>query len=83
MGTNVFDMIDGKAVELTEEENNARIAERKEVVAAMEAEAAAIAWLTGRQEEYGQIASQLDEMFHDFDAWKARIQEVKNKYPKP
>ena len=36
MGTNVFDMIDGKAVELTEEENNARIAERKEVVAAME-----------------------------------------------
>lgn len=83
MGTNVFDMIDGKAVELTEEENNARIAERKEVVAAMEAEAAAIAWLTGRQEEYGQIASQLDEMFHDFDAWKARIQAVKNKYPKP
>ena len=83
MGTNVFDMIDGKAVELTEEENNARIAERKEVVAAMEAEVAAIAWLTGRQEEYGQIASQLDEMFHDFDAWKARIQAVKNKYPKP
>ena len=83
MGTNVFDMIDGKAVELTEEENNARIAERKEVVAAMEAEAAATAWLTGRQEEYGQIASQLDEMFHDFDAWKARIQAVKNKYPKP
>ena len=83
MGTNVFDMIDGKAVELTEEENNARIAERKEAVAAMEAEAAAIAGLTGRQEEYGQIASQLDEMFHDFDAWKARIQAVKNKYPKP
>ena len=79
MGTNTFKMVDGETIELTEEENTQRIAD----IAAAEAEAAATAWLRGRLEEYGNWADQLDEMFHDFDAWKARIQAVKNKYPKP
>jgi hypothetical protein len=36
-----------------------------------------------REAEYGSTESQLDEQFHNFDAWKARIQSIKNKYPKP
>ncbi len=35
-----------------------------------------------RVEEYGSIGSQLDEIFHNMDAWKERIQSVKDKYPK-
>lgn len=79
MSTGVFKMVDGETIELTEEENNQRIADGE----AAQAEWDASAWLRGRQEEYGSWPDQLDEMFHDFDAWKARIQAVKNKYPKP
>ena len=79
MSTNVFKMVDGERIELTEEEHNQLIAENKAAKAAFEAGA----WLRGRLEEYGGWTDQLDEMFHDFDAWKARIQAVKNKYPKP
>jgi len=32
--------------------------------------------------EYGSAQDQLDEMYHDFNAWKARIKSVKEKYPK-
>lgn len=35
-----------------------------------------------RVKEYGSIGSQLDEIFHDFEAWKARIQKVKDDNPK-
>ena len=79
MGTGVYKMVDGETIELTEEEN----AERISAGEAAQAEWEAGAWLRGRQQEYGGVADQLDEMFHDFDAWKARIQSVKNKYPKP
>lgn len=79
MGTGVYKMVDGEVIELTAEEN----AERISAAEAAEAEWEAGAWLRGRQQEYGGLADQLDEMFHDFDAWKARIQAVKDKYPKP
>jgi endonuclease YncB( thermonuclease family) len=79
MSTGVFKLVDGETVELTAEENNQRLAK----IEATEAEYASTAWLRGRLQEYGDLASQLDEQFHDFDAWKARIQAVKNKYPKP
>lgn len=79
MSTNVFKMVDGATIELTEEENTQRIADSE----AAKAESDATAWLRGRLEEYGDLASQLDEQFHDFDAWKTRIQSVKDKYPKP
>ena len=37
-----------------------------------------------RQAEYPSMADQLDTIFHDgIDAWKAQIQAVKDKYPKP
>jgi hypothetical protein len=35
-----------------------------------------------RRIAYGSIGEQLDEIFKDIDAWKARIQAIKNKYPK-
>lgn len=35
-----------------------------------------------RKAEYGSLADQLDEIFHNIDAWKARIQAIKDKYPK-
>ena len=79
MGTNVFKMVDGETIELTEAENTQRIADGE----AAQQEYEAGAWLRGRLEEYGSWDTQLDEMFHDFDAWKTRIQAIKNKYPKP
>jgi hypothetical protein len=36
-----------------------------------------------RREEYGTIVSQLDEIYHTgLDSWKARIANIKAKYPK-
>jgi hypothetical protein len=35
-----------------------------------------------RRAEYGTWNQQLDEMYHDFDAWKTRIAGVKSKNPK-
>ena len=37
-----------------------------------------------RKEEYPAIEEQLDNIFHNgVDAWKADIQAIKDKYPKP
>lgn len=38
--------------------------------------------INNRRREYGSITDQLDEIFHDVDAWRARIQGIKDKYPK-
>lgn len=38
--------------------------------------------LNSRIKEYGTIGDQLDEIFHDIEAWKSRIQSIKDKYPK-
>ena len=35
-----------------------------------------------RRNEYGNIGDQLDEIYHDIDAWKSRILTVKNNNPK-
>ena len=35
-----------------------------------------------RRNAYGNIGDQLDEIFHDIDAWKARIQQIKSDNPK-
>ena len=79
MSTNVFKLVNGERIELTEAENNQRLADG----AAAQAEQEARAWLDGRLSEYGSWSDQLDEIFHDFDGWKARIQSIKAKYPKP
>ena len=35
-----------------------------------------------RRESYGNIGDQLDEIFKDIDAWKVRIQGIKDSNPK-
>ena len=36
-----------------------------------------------RRNEYGTVVSQLDEIYHSgLDSWKARIANIKAKYPK-
>ena len=35
-----------------------------------------------RKSSYGDIGDQLDEIFKDIDAWKARIQSIKDANPK-
>ena len=35
-----------------------------------------------RRNAYGDIGEQLDEIYKDIDAWKARIKSIKDKYPK-
>ena len=35
-----------------------------------------------RKKSYGDIGDQLDEIFKDIDAWKARIQSIKDANPK-
>ena len=35
-----------------------------------------------RRKAYGSWGDQLDEIFHDIDAWKARIQGIKTNNPK-
>jgi len=35
-----------------------------------------------RRQAYGDIGEQLDEIYHDMDAWKARIQQIKTDNPK-
>ena len=35
-----------------------------------------------RRQAYGSWGDQLDEIYHDNDAWKARIQGIKNNNPK-
>ena len=38
---------------------------------------------TPRKREYPPITEQLDMIYHDIDAWKAKIKSIKDKYPKP
>jgi len=35
-----------------------------------------------RRAAYGDIGSQLDEIYHDIDAWRTRIQQIKTDNPK-
>ena len=80
MSTNVFKMVDGATIELTEAENNQRIADSE----ASQLEQEARAWLDGRLAEYPAIPEQLDNIFHNgIVAWAADIQVIKDKYPKP
>ena len=66
--SNVKIVKDG-AVMPTEEEVNTKIAE--------------LQLQENRAADYPSIADQLDDIFHNgLDAWKATIQETKDKYPK-
>ena len=82
MATNIFKMLNGARVELTEEEVAQSVKDSEAIQAEKDAYDAE-AWLRSRVNEYGRWGDQLDEMFHNFDAWKTRIQSIKDKYPKP
>ena len=80
MSTNVFKMVNGETIELTEAENNQRLAES----AIAQTKRDARAWLDGRLAAYPTIPEQLDNIFHNgVDAWKADIQAIKDEFPKP
>jgi|TARA_R110000764_G_scaffold133078_3_gene221015 hypothetical protein len=80
MSTNVFKMVNGVTIELTEAENNQRLADG----VTAQAEQDARAWLDGRLSEYPSMGDQMDTIFHSgVDVWKAEIQAIKDKYPKP
>ena len=36
-----------------------------------------------RASSYPRVEQQLDMIFHDIDEWKAKIQEIKDAFPKP
>jgi hypothetical protein len=60
----------------TEEELNAEVAR-------LQAKYDAKQYQRNRAKEYPSIVDQLDLMYHGgYDAWKAQIQAVKDKYPK-
>jgi len=80
MNTNVFKMVNGVTIELTEAENNQRLDD----AAVTQAELDARAWLDGRLAAYPTIPEQLDNIFHNgLDAWRADIQAIKDEFPKP
>jgi hypothetical protein len=67
-------------VPFTAEEETAWDAEE----AAHVARIAATAYQEQRASEYPSFANQFDLLYHGgYDAWKAAIQAVKDKYPKP
>jgi len=74
----LYKLVNGERVELSTEERDAFLAQTED--ANMEWEANA--WLTKRRNEYGSWQDQLDEIFHDVDAWKVRIQSIKDNHPK-
>ena len=66
-------------IPFTPEEETERDAEE----AAWAAEQARTAYIRNRVNEYPSIPDQLDLLYHGgYDAWKASIKAVKDKYPK-
>lgn len=78
MTDTIYNMVNGELIELTEDELKQRELDAVEAQKMIDSEA----WIHNRRKEYGSWQEQLDEIFHDFDEWKARIQSVKHKYPK-
>tara|TARA_R100001530_G_C4249867_1_gene137572 strand:+ start:462 stop:695 length:234 start_codon:yes stop_codon:yes gene_type:complete len=73
-----FKLVDGVKVQFTPEEETQRDTDEAEALV----ERQSTAHKAPRQKEYGYIGDQLDEIFKDIDAWKTRIQTIKDKYPK-
>ena len=51
-------------------------------MAELKAEFSALEYARNRKTEYDKL-NQLEMQFDDWDAWKAAINEIKAKYPKP
>ena len=68
---------DGKSVTL----DNAKVTAARKTI---DDEYAAKKYQRDRATEYPSVVDQLDLIFHSgIDAWKAKIKETKDKYPKP
>ena len=68
---------DGKSVTLEQSKIDA-------TRATLAAEYAALEYSRNRAAEYPPVVDQLDLIYHSgIDAWKAKIKETKDKYPKP
>ena len=77
-------VVDGVQVDLTAEEVEATLNTWAENELARQLDEEANGYKTARANEYPSIPDQLDDIFHNgIDAWKATIQETKDKYPKP
>ena len=75
-------MVNGVVVDMTPEDIKIREAEK--VRDEKEAkEYLKVKYKDDRKMAYDPIPEQLDQIYHDIDAWKARIKSVKDKYPKP
>ena len=73
--TGAFDK-DGKSVTLEQSKIDA-------ARATIDAEYAALEYSRNRAAEYPSVVDQLDLIYHSgIDAWKAKIKETKDKYPK-
>lgn len=73
--TEVFDK-DGNFIVIDEEKINKEIAR-------LQTEYEANEYQRQRQREYPSFADQFDLLYHGgYDAWKAEIDKIKNKYPK-
>tara|TARA_B100000470_G_scaffold198717_1_gene169446 strand:- start:299 stop:532 length:234 start_codon:yes stop_codon:yes gene_type:complete len=71
-------MVNGKIIELTD----AEMQELTQLRADEKEKLDARAWKDNRIIKYGSWQDQLDEIFHDIDAWKTRIAKVKTDNPK-
>ena len=73
-------LVNGQLVELTSDEKTAIAAEEAKV----KADDAVNGYKKDRAAEYPSVVDQLDLIFHSgINAWKAKIKETKDKYPKP
>mgnify|MGYP003141646521 CR=1 FL=1 len=71
---NGLDWLDEKTTKPTDAEITAKLNELK----------AATKYKINRASEYPSVVDQLDLIYHSgIDAWKAKIKETKDKYPKP
>ena len=72
-------LVNGQLVELTSDEETFIAAEEAKV----KADDAVNGYKKNRANEYPSVVDQLDLIYHSgIDAWKAKIKETKDKYPK-
>ena len=75
--------INGELVAFTAEEEKARDAEEAKVASDKTANQYKLDRTAGKF-KYPSVVDQLDLIYHSgIDAWKAKIKETKDKYPKP
>ena len=70
---------------LSTDENNEIVSEpsHSDIKAKAQEMAEAKYYVDDRLKEYPALSEQLDEIFHNgIDSWKAKIQAIKDKYPK-